>query len=379
MLSVKRRLKKKTWKFIFTRILLPLLPLLFGFLFLVVVFVPLFGLLSSEGETVVTEGGYQNKELSPKVIGYESTVRAYAKEQGIESEVPFLLAIMETESHGEGSDPMQASESGGLPPNGITSVQNSIRQVVLYYKQIYMSAVSVGLGEDKRAIVQAYNFGSAYITWLPKAKKNHSIDVAEDYSRSVVAPSLGNSSGATYSYVNAVSTSFGKEYLYKNGGNFFYGELVFRYITTTTTSGQGGNAGMVETALKEQGNDGGQKFWSWYGYPGRVEWCATFVSWVANENGYIDSGAVPKFAYCPTGIEWFKSKDKWLPGGGTPNPGDIIFFDWEPDGVSDHVGIVVKVDGGKVHTIEGNTGDMVAQRQYELGSTMIVGYGQPAY
>lgn len=64
------------------------------------------------------------------------------------------------------------------------------------------------------------------------------------------------------------------------------------------------------------------------------------------------------------------------------NHGDIIFFDWADsnDGQADHVGIVEKVENGNVYTIEGNTkGDVCKQNQYNVGSSVILGYGTPAY
>ena len=60
--------------------------------------------------------------------------------------------------------------------------------------------------------------------------------------------------------------------------------------------------------------------------------------------------------------------------------GDIIFFDWENDGHSDHVGIVERTDGINVYTIEGNTsGDVCKGNVYSLGSSVICGYGTPIY
>ncbi len=43
----------------------------------------------------------------------------------------------------------------------------------------------------------------------------------------------------------------------------------------------GGNQAIVEVALTQLGNEGGQPYWSWYGFGGRVEWCACFASWCA--------------------------------------------------------------------------------------------------
>lgn len=60
--------------------------------------------------------------------------------------------------------------------------------------------------------------------------------------------------------------------------------------------------------------------------------------------------------------------------------GDIMFFDWENDGEADHTGIVEKTEKGKVYTIEGNTsGDSCKQKEYDINSNMILGYGTPMY
>ena len=136
---------------------------------------------------------------------------------------------------------------------------------------------------------------------------------------------------------------------------------------------------IVSVALSQIGNVGGQPYWSWYGFDGRVEWCACFVSWCADQCGYIESGLVPKFAGCVDGANWFKSNGKWQDRTYEPKVGDIIFFDWEGDGTTDHVGIVEKCENGTVYTVEGNSGDACKQRQYAVGSSNIYGYGIPAY
>ena len=144
---------------------------------------------------------------------------------------------------------------------------------------------------------------------------------------------------------------------------------------------------IVAVAESQIGNVGGQPYWSWYGFSSRVAWCACFVSWCANECGYIDAGVIPKFAGCVWGVEWFQDRGQWADGTATPVPGMIIFFDWDSpdgesgpqDGLSDHVGIVQKVEDGYVYTIEGNTSDSCAQRRYRIGYYEILGYGIPAY
>ena len=144
---------------------------------------------------------------------------------------------------------------------------------------------------------------------------------------------------------------------------------------------------IVAVAESQIGNVGGQPYWSWYGFNSRVAWCACFVSWCANECGYIDAGVIPKFAGCVWGVDWFQDRGQWADGTATPVPGMIIFFDWDSpdgesgpqDGLSDHVGIVQKVEDGYVYTIEGNTSDSCAQRRYRIGYYEILGYGIPAY
>ena len=144
---------------------------------------------------------------------------------------------------------------------------------------------------------------------------------------------------------------------------------------------------IVAVALSQIGNVGGQPYWSWYGFGSRVEWCACFVSWCANECGYIDTGVIPKFAGCVNGVNWFRDRGQWADNSAEPTPGMIIFFDWDnpsgssgpQDGLSDHVGIVEKVENGRVYTIEGNSGDSCRRRDYPLGYYEILGYGIPAY
>ena len=136
-----------------------------------------------------------------------------------------------------------------------------------------------------------------------------------------------------------------------------------------------GDGEIVTVALSQVGNVGGQPYWSWYGFDGRVEWCACFVSWCANECGYIDSGVIPKFAGCANGVQWFKDRGQWQDSGFEPSAGQIIFFDWECDGEVDHVGIVEKCENGIVYTVEGNSGDACRQKQYAVGSSVIYGYG----
>jgi len=145
-----------------------------------------------------------------------------------------------------------------------------------------------------------------------------------------------------------------------------------------STYGRGRKA-MLNVARAQVGNYGGEPYWSWYGFNYRVEWCACFVSWCANTAGFLRSGVIPKFSYVDNGANWFKSRGRWQSGSYTPSGGDIIFFDWDGNGVGNHVGIVESVSGGTVYTIEGNSSDACRRRSYSIGSWNIMGYGVPNY
>lgn len=75
------------------------------------------------------------------------------------------------------------------------------------------------------------------------------------------------------------------------------------------------------------------------------------------------------------GVPWFQERGLWQDNTYIPNPGDIIFFNWDGDSLVDHVGIVEKVEGGRVYTIEGNSNNACRQNRYSLGYSGIYGYG----
>ncbi|MBE6019640.1 MAG: CHAP domain-containing protein, partial [Clostridiales bacterium] len=153
-------------------------------------------------------------------------------------------------------------------------------------------------------------------------------------------------------------------------GNRKYEKELSKYVSVTA------DMPIIEVAKKELGNQGGEKFWTWYGFSMRVDWCAIFVSWCEDQCGYIDESKAPSFAMVSDGGNWFVRNDQWLDKGSVPEPGDLIFFDWEKDGDRDHVGIVTQVIGDKVFTIEGNSSDRCRQKRYSLDNPMIYGYGQ---
>ena len=328
---------------------------------LIIMIVVLFG-----AAVAMFGGGSDSNSYTPvsaEVEAYEPIIQKYAKEYGIPEYVELIKAVMMQESGGRGLDPMQAAEGSfntryPHEPNGIKDPEYSIQCGVQELKAALTSAEvesPIDMEHIKLAL-QGYNFGNGYISW---AKTKY----------------------GGYSYANAVefSTQQAQRLGWDSYGDTQYPAHVLRYYPYGRAFTAGGNQAIVEVALTQVGNQGGQPYWSWYGFDSRVEWCACFVSWCADQCGYIESGLVPKFAGCVDGANWFKSNGKWQNRTYEPKAGDIIFFDWEGDGTTDHVGIVEKCENGTVYTVEGNSGDACKQRQYAVGSSNIYGYGIPAY
>lgn len=114
------------------------------------------------------------------------------------------------------------------------------------------------------------------------------------------------------------------------------------------------------------------------------EWCSTFVSAVAIKAGATD--IIPTECGCERHINLFKNLGVWIEDESiTPQPGDIIFFDWNDNGIgdntgfSDHVGFVESVSGNTITTIEGNYNESVARRTLTVNGTYIRGYARPKY
>ena len=302
-----------------------------------------------------------SEALSQEVLSYTSTIQKYANQYGIPEYVSVIQAIMMQESGGRGTDPMQSSECPyntrySNSPNAIPDADYSIQVGIQYYADCLKEAGCTSPQDmDKLKLsLQGYNYGNGYITWAIQKYGGYSAENALQFSNEQAA-SHGWSAYGDPEYVPHVLR-------YYSSGGLFAGLF-------------GGNGQIVSVALTQLGNQGGQKFWSWYGFDSHVAWCACFASWCGDQAGLIESGKMPKFSLCDDGIAWFQSKGKWKSRGYSPAPGTLIFFDWNGDGTSDHVGIVEKTEGSTVYTVEGNSSDAVNQRSYNINSGTIMGYG----
>jgi surface antigen len=127
-----------------------------------------------------------------------------------------------------------------------------------------------------------------------------------------------------------------------------------------------------------------------------LPWCGSYVNWCASEAGI----KIPNTVSTLAGAKAFQKNKAWEDAEtATPQPGDIVYFDFPGDGVEriSHVGIVVKDNGdGTVTCFEGNTspdkkgdqrnGGQVAKkvRAYKKGTKKglplaVVGFGRPKF
>lgn len=128
-----------------------------------------------------------------------------------------------------------------------------------------------------------------------------------------------------------------------------------------------------EKGFSEQKGDNMTPYGEWYGLNGEP-WCAMFVSWCANKANILNI-IVPKYCYCPTGVELYKNMGRYKERskGYIPLVGDVIFF--QKGGDVCHTGVVISVDSKTLITIEGNSQDAIRKNQYSLDDSYIHGYG----
>ena len=112
------------------------------------------------------------------------------------------------------------------------------------------------------------------------------------------------------------------------------------------------------------------------------DWCAVFVDWCVYEAAARDSARAQKALHytgpygagCDASVAYYKAAGAWYQ---TPKSGDQVFFGTQS--AVRHTGLVEKVEGSRLYTIEGNSSNMVCRKSYALTDASILGYGRPAY
>lgn len=136
---------------------------------------------------------------------------------------------------------------------------------------------------------------------------------------------------------------------------------------------------IIALATEQLGNDY-TTYCKDMGYSYRIEWCACFISWLAEKLKITD--IIPVDMSCNSQIAKFKNLGVWHTDSNIQS-GDILYYDWDSSGDADHVGIVEKSENGFLTVIEGNNGnypnDRVRRRKINSESSLIFGYARPKY
>lgn len=254
--------------------------------------------------------------VTADVLKHQPMVEKYAQEYGISEYVSTLLAIIQVESGGKLPDVMQSSESLGLPPNTLDT-EASIQQGTKYFADLLRSAKASGVNEN--TVIQAYNYGGAFIDYVAKRGSSYSFELAESFAKE-----RSGGSKVTYSNPIAVKKNGGWRYRY---GNMFYVDLVSQYFISPQFDDE-----MVQIVMNEA--------LKYEGYPYRFGG--------DNPNTSFDCSGLTQWSYRKAGINLPRTAQQQydvtehIPLS-EAKPGDLVFFHstYNAGTYVTHVGIYV--------------------------------------
>ncbi|WP_339230943.1 bifunctional lysozyme/C40 family peptidase [Oceanobacillus sp. FSL K6-2867] len=254
--------------------------------------------------------------VTEDVLKHQPMVEKYAKEYGISEYVYTLLAIIQVESGGKLSDVMQSSESLGLPPNSLDT-EASIQQGTKYFADLLRSAERSGV--DGNAVIQAYNYGGAFIDYVAKRGNSYSFEIAESFAKE-----RSGGSKVTYSNPIAIKKNGGWRYRY---GNMFYLDLVSQYFMSPQFDSE-----MVQLVMNEA--------LKYEGFP--------YVFGGSNPNTSFDCSGLTQWSYRKAGINLPRTAQQQYDATehiplSEAKPGDLVFFHstYNAGTYVTHVGIYV--------------------------------------
>lgn len=328
-----------------------LLPLLIVLAVVIVIVSLLVALISSiagavkDASSAQVIAGLYRQLLSDNTISYTQDVKDAAVNEQVEDYVNYLLAIMEVESHGIGTDVMQSSESAGLPPNSFKTPQESIAQGAKYFASCVMKASEKEC--DINTAIQAYNYGTGFIDFVAENGKVYSLDLA-------IAFAEEKSGGKQVAYKNQIAIDYngGWRYAY---GNMFYAQLVNQYIYN------------YDNATVQKIIDEAMKYSGW-----------DYISGGSSpDDGGFDCSGLVQYVYGEAGINLPRlEKDQYETceeiEAENIQPGDLIFYKNETsNGEIGHVAIYI--GNGKVFEAGDPIGIYSATDEWHTSNQLHIG------
>lgn len=328
-----------------------LLPLLIVLAVVIVIVSLLVALISSiagavkDASSAQVIAGLYRQLLSDNTISYTQDVKDAAVNEQIEDYVNYLLAIIEVESHGIGTDVMQSSESAGLPPNSFKTPQESIAQGAKYFASCVMKASEKEC--DINTAIQAYNYGTGFIDYVAENGKAYTLDLA-------IAFAEEKSGGKQVAYKNQIAIDYngGWRYAY---GNMFYAQLVNQYIYN------------YDNATVQKIIDEAMKYSGW-----------DYISGGSSpDDGGFDCSGLVQYVYGEAGINLPRlEKDQYEAceeiEAENIQPGDLIFYKNETsNGEIGHVAIYI--GNGKVFEAGDPIGIYSATDEWHTSNQLHIG------
>ena len=268
-----------------------------------------------------------------------------------------------------------------------------------YYKVRAYRTVNGSKKYSSYSAVQAGVTAPGQVSKLTAVSEANNIKLSWDKVSGASGYEIFRSSEGTEAYTNvgtASSNSF-KDINVANGVTYYYKVRAYKTVENSKVFGsfnkQGySRASVVSTSVSwlgcKESNASNKPIVDLYNknmgtsFSYKTPWCAMFVSAVAIKSG--TTSIIVRGSYCPTIINTYKKSktSSYKYGAGAkyvPKAGDVIFFDWNKNGVPDHTGLVASVSGKTIKTIEGNYSDAVGYRTFSVGYSSVLGYGLPNY
>src|SRR5699024_6402977 len=165
-------------------------------------------------------------EVTEDVLQYRDKVESELAKYEMEEYTDVLLALIMQESGGQGSDPMQSSESYCGSIGCISDPDKSIEEGVKHFKNVMEKS-----NNDVKLALQSYNFGNGFIDYVNERGGEYTFDLAISFSQKEYQKQIDNGNGSQYTCLRAEGAKHDACY-----GDIMYVESVLKYLPSSTTA-----------------------------------------------------------------------------------------------------------------------------------------------
>lgn len=248
------------------------------------------------------------------------TIKKYMKQYNLPEEyLPYILAQATQESYGKEPDIFQASESKYNGKIGmIKTAEESIEHAMKRWREIIDQIKAKNIEFSIPLVLQTYNFGSGYLSWVKENGNKYTKQNAKTFSFHMLKVLQG--------------------WTYKRYGDTEYVEHIYRYLSFENHYPNDSNySGNVQKLIEEAKKYLGVPYFFGADYnlaPNYFD-CSSFVGYVYTKSG---------FKNIPRTNAWSIYKNHCIPiNSDEAVPGDLVFFHstYKNAPAISHIGIYV--------------------------------------